>query len=278
MSHFYERVTSKDISYEKEIDKLKTLFFEEEDLRSKHFYSTVTAHDIVDGVYFRSLMVSSNYIHFKDMWEDLISGNESEFFINVCELFLSLQQQLCKYDTSLQYDERDLFNKLGEMSDIIKIDLDRLNLKYSFIKSEIGIVATIFPKDALVEEVVGGSSSNDLTQLIIRYKSLRMEGNVKGKEELLSYMSKFVEPLLKDKALFDENKRLFDNASFLLNNLNIRHNNIEINNTDFYNKTMKNREKWLDDLFLLILLVFKAKEESRINSEVTAIKKSKCES
>ena len=55
-------------------------------------------------------------------------------------------------------------------------------------------------------------------------------------------------------------------------------NNIEINNTDFYNKTMKNREKWLDDLFLLILLVFKAKEESRINSEVTAIKKSKCES
>ena len=186
-------------------------------------------------------------------------------------MILSIEKQLYLINSNIRYNEKSLCDKLVEIRRLIEIDLDKLNLDYKFIKTEIGIAATIFPKDELLEEVVGTSKS-DLAQLLIKYKALRMEGNIKGKEELLTSISKHIEPLLKDNELKSNNKRLFDNVGFLLNNLNVRHNNIEANNVEFFNKTMKNRERWLDDLFLLVLLVIKSKDELIINQNINQLK------
>ena len=271
MSHFYERVINKNLSYGEEISKIKTLFFGEKHVSTRHYYQTVSASTLIDGVYFRKLPVSANYIHLSDMWSDLIKGDEPDTFIGICEFILSIERQLLFSNTNIRYNEESLCNKLAEIRSLIEIDLDKLNLKYEFIKTEIGVVATIIPKDVLLETVISDSNS-DLTQLLVKYKSLRMEGNTKGKEEILMSISKHIEPLLKDEQLKTSNKRLFDNVGFLLNNLNIRHNNVEINNQEFFNKTAKNREQWLDYLFLLALLVFKSKEEFAINQGIERLK------
>lgn len=271
MSHFYERVINKNLSYDDEINKIKTLFFNEKEVLTRHFYNRVSAFTLINDIYFRKLPLSNNFIHFNDMWNDLICDEKSEMFIVVCELMLSIEKQLYLINSSIRYDEKSLCDKLVEIRHLIEIDLDKLNLDYKFIKIEIGIVATIFPKDELLEVVVE-TSKTDLAQLLIKYKSLRMEGNVKGKEELLTSISKHIEPLLKDSQLKSNNRRLFDNVGFLLNNLNVRHNNIETNNVDFFNKTTKEREQWLDNLFLLVLLVIKSKEEMLISQNIDRLK------
>lgn len=81
MSHFYERVINKNLSYSEEISKIKTLFFGEKHVSTRHYYQTVSASTLIDGVYFRKLPVSANYIHLSDMWSDLINGDEPDTFV-----------------------------------------------------------------------------------------------------------------------------------------------------------------------------------------------------
>lgn len=206
------------------------------------------------------------------MWSDLLDDEVSNVFLSLCELILSIYKQINNVDNSLSIREEPLSDALQEVVSFIEVDLNKLNLKYEYIDTDYGVVATILPKDPLLEEVINGDCEKDLQQLLVEYRSVKLEGDIKTKEELLTSIFKYVEPLLKDKDLKEKNKRLFDNTSFLFNNLHIRHNNADINEQKFYKKTLKEREKWLDDLFVCILLVLKSKEELQISNNIEKLK------
>lgn len=271
MAHFYERVLESNVDYLKEINKIVKLF-ETEKINNSLFYKQVSIATYINEVFFRKLDLSTNNISLFDLLSEIGQMDPVNCFIEYAELILSLSVQLIDKEYYSKNDKEAVEEQLLSIIKIIKYDLDKLNLDYQFVTNDAGRVAVILPKDALVESVLDDVDDQNISKGIVEYKSLRMEGNIDGKEKLLYSFGKFIEPLLKNAELREMNKRLFDDVSFMLNNFDLRHNNKDINEQKYYRATLLKRETWLDELFTDILLVIKSKKEAKIHKDLSNLK------
>lgn len=271
MSHFYERVLNGNINYFDEVNKIVKIF-ETEKVHTSAYYDRVSIAAYIDSEFFRNLDLSSNYLSLFDILEEIKHQSPVNAFVEYSELILSLAAQLISKEYYSENDKSVITEKLANIIKIIDFDLDKLNLKYEFIENNAGKVAIIIPKDELLESTLEVINDGNISRKLIEYKSIKMDGNINGKEALLLSFSKYIEPLLKNKELKQMNPRLFDDVSFMLNNLDLRHNNINANERKYYQTTLKKREEWLDKLFIEILLVIKSEIERKIHKEISDIK------
>ena len=270
MSHFHERVLNNTIDYQKELEKLKYLL-EKETFHDYSIHWDVSTIYYLNYTVFRQLPLSTNYISLFDLLDDIREEDDRAGFLAYSEMVLSLACQLLPGSISLGDCEQQVNYSFKYAIKVIDYDLNKLSLKYEFIDTDAGKVAMIIPKDILLETVLD-HADDDLSANLIRYKSLKMEGNVIGKEEILLSLSKAVEPILKDESLKSINERLFKDVGFMLNNFDLRHNNKESNVQKFYYATLPEREKWLDNLYFEILLVLNSKHESVIHKTIESLK------
>ena len=272
MSHFYERVLNDTIDYYKEINKLIRLF-KKETIHTDVYYESVSIAKYINEEFFRKLDLSTNYVSLFDLLAEIENEELTICFTEYSELVLSISAQLINKEYYSPSDKDSVEEQLSSIIKIIKFDLEKLNLEYRFITSDAGRVAIILPKDAFVESVLEDVEDQNISRGIVEYKSIRMEGNVDGKEKLLYSFGKYIEPLLKNDELKENNKRLFDDVTFMPNNFDLRHNNKDINEQKYYHATLKDREEWLDKLFVEILLVIKSEQESVIHKELSSLRK-----
>ena len=272
MSHFYERVLNKTVNYFGELGKLIHIF-EEEGIQTSLYYNPISLARYIDASCFRKLDISTNFLSLFDLLKDIKREAPRDGFIEYSEMILSLAVQI-KNDYYGTHTERDnASEKFNDLIKIIKIDLEKLDLKCEFIESAAGKVVIIIPKDELLESVLDDITDDNISRKLIEYKSIKMEGNIDGKESLLCAFGKYIEPLLKDNQLEQMNSRLFSDVSFMLNNLDLRHNNSNANVQKFYKSTLNQREEWLDRLYTEILLVIKTVFERSAHNSVTNLKK-----
>ena len=268
MSHFFERISKKTIGFEEECGKIVTLLNKE--------YSYQTAIDYIDSYCFGSMKLACNYLTVNSMINETLSLKKKENrFIHLSELVLSICEQI-----NLSYipypPERDfVHNQLYSCRNLINYDLSKLNLEARIIESSMGDVASIGPKNELLEKALELVDDNSIENRLVRYNSKDIIGKIDEKEEILCSLYSFVEGLLKDSQLCQMNRRLFNNVDFLYNNLNMKHNNDKFNDTFFYEATLSKREKWLDNLFHEVLLVIASKKEQRIDFDIKELKTQK---
>ena len=272
MSHFYERVLNGDIDYYKEINKFIRLF-EEETIHTDIYYNSVSIAKYINEMFFRKLDLSTNFVSLFDLLAEIKKEINVNCFVEYAELILSISAQLKNKEYYSYSDKESVEEQLSLIIKVIEFDLEKLNLEYQFINNDAGCVAIILPKEALVESVIEDVEDQNISRGIIEYKSIKMEGNVDEKEKLLCSFGKYIEPLLKNDELKEKNKRLFDDVSFMLNNFDLRHNNKDTNEQKYYRATLKDREKWLDKLFIEILFVIKSEQESNIHKELSNLRK-----
>lgn len=206
-----------------------------------------------------------------DFFELISNFDNKEMFFQFSEFLLTIKNQLVnKMDADFHF----LNEQFDKIIEIIKFDLDILCLDVKYIENKIlGTIAIIVPKSEKLEKAVECIDDPDIKQLLIKYASRNMQGDISEKERILSIVSKYIEPLTKNHKLQSSHKRLVDDTSFLQNNMNIRHNNKVINDTRFYEATKKDREHWLDLIYDEFLLLIIAETEDENHNEIINLKK-----
>lgn len=265
MSHFYEKLNS-EINLEYELDKLKMLV-EKENLGYNYPYPLI---EYIDYNVFRTTSLSTNYLSFYDLLEDVMkkAPSKSEKFINYCEIFLSIIYQYGE-DNNPKYTE-----KTSQVLQIINFDLRKLNLiQKNIINDEYGPLVIIIPNDTVLESALESVDDSNVQEYLIEYKSSHNNGNIKRKKELLKLISNYIEGITKSKTYRECNKRLFDDVDFLYNNLDLRH-NPKIKDSGFFEKASLELEKWLDITYEESLLVIKSKSEYDNHINIEKLKKS----
>lgn len=270
MSHFFERIDNKILDYEDEISKIYSLLNEK--------YALTSAIRIINSYCFRKLPLSGNYLTLESMLDDIVEDDNLDCqnrFVCMSEIVLSVWEQTDSRMIDSYSESKFLWKQLNALKNLIEFDLSKLNLECKFIVNSYGKVASIGPKNELLESVVESISDTNVEHQLIIYNSVSAKGKINEKENILCAIYSFVEGYLKDKQLLQMNERLFENVSFLYNNLNMKHNNDKCNDTFFFQETLSDREKWLDDLFHLVLMVIASKQECDINQSINDLKAKK---
>jgi len=196
--------------------------------------------------------------------------SKNDKFIYYCEILLSIF-----YQTIKKYNYLSNLNFEQSSNDILKIinyDLDKMNLGQKSIEiDKMGKIVIIIPKDELLDQILKDNKDINVNDYLIEYKSSHNDGNVKRKEELLRLLSNHIEGITKDKNLKVVYKRLYENTDFLYNNLDLRH-NVEVKDRRFYEKTLNNREKWLDMTYRQSLLVIATRTEQKDSALISKLK------
>ena len=156
---------------------------------------------------------------------------------------------------------------------IINFDLTKLNLTYQIVQNELlGDIALIIPKNLVVDEPLKETKYKNIRPFLVEYMSKHNEGNIQKKENLLSSIDKEIEGITKNPKYKGLNDTLFDDTDFLYNNLNLRHNQ-EVKDVRFYNKTIANREEWLDLVYRNSILVLSCTKEYDDHLKIKSLKK-----
>ena len=268
MSHFYERINKKTIKFEEEFDKLIII------LNKEHSYQTTI--NLIDEYCFGKMKLACNYLSLQSLINEISNLREKEEqFIHLSELVLSIGEQIRLSLIPYSSERAFVDTQLNTACNLICYDLSKLNLEAKIIKESLGDVASIGPKNELLETVLNNIDDISVENRLIRYNSSSTSGKIDEKEEILCSIYSFVEGFIKDPQLFQMNKRLFGNVDFLYNNLNMKHNNDKFNDTFFYEETLEQREEWLDSLFHNVLLVVASKREQEINAAINTLKDKK---
>ena len=271
MAHFYERIKNRTIKYEEEIAKITNMLYESS---SSLFIENFVR--IIDDGFFKTIRLCGNYLSFQSMLNDIFDIKiKSEQFICLSELILSLDEQIV-FSRIIGLREREFAkSQLSGMRNLILYDLEKLNLNVEIIEEDIGRVASIGPKNVLLEEALQNVNESNIETMLIKYNSSSNNGDVNAKENILCAIYSYVESYLKNPRLLAMNKQLFGNVDFLYNNLNMKHDNKVFNETFFYRETLNEREKWLDNLYHLVLMVIASKQELDINQNINELKAKK---
>lgn len=275
MAHLFESILKNSISFDEEYSKIKKLFEGETHFE---FYSSYCNH--LDSEYFRKIDFSSNFTSI----DELICLVERETdlqrrFFDYCELIMTVAFQVaCDF-----CNERVYFEKYFEpIIKIIDFDLDKLHMKREIIKNEIlGEVCIIVPNDIEAEEAIDYiKDEKSVRDKLIEYRSRKLEGNVEAKANIIKCITPFVDRLTSKTDLKSLNSSLINKLRHLLNNLDLRHDNqVEQgkNKTELYLKTLPCREKWIDNVYTLIISLILLDKQLKINKDFNLIsKKSDC--
>lgn len=268
MAHFYERIKNRVVKYEEEISKLTNMLYNND---SSFFMESFVK--IIDNGCFKTMKLCGNYLSFESMLSDVYGIDIiSDRFICLSELILSLNEQILFSQVAGLAERSFVKSQLSGMKNLILYDLEKLNLSVEIIEDDIGRVASIGPKNALLEEVLENVTDRNIETMLIKYNSSLNNGDVNTKENILCAIYSYVESYLKNPQLLALNKRLFGNVDFLYNNLNMKHDNKVYNETFFYEETLSEREKWLDNLYHLVLMVIASKKENDTNQSINELK------
>lgn len=272
MAHFYERINKKSIKYDEELTKLYSLLNQ----TRESFSMSESFAELIDSNCFKKIKLCGNYLSFQSMLSDAYEiRNKREQFICLSEIILSLDKQMDSSMVNGISNREFAKQQLSGMKNLVLYDLKKLNLSVEMVEDNLGIVASIGPKNALLEDVLNCIDDKNVETMLIKYNASSNDGKVDEKENILCAIYSYVESYLKDPQLLNSNKRLFENVDFLYNNLNMKHDNKVFNETFFYQETLINREKWLDDLYHLVLMVIASKQECEINQSINDLKAKK---
>lgn len=272
MTHFFERISKKDIKYDEELTKLYSLLNQV----SGPFSIGESFIELIDSNCFKKIKLCGNYLSFKSMLSDVCEiRSKREQFICLSEIILSLDEQMNPSMVSGISNREFVKQQLSGMKNLVLYDLKKLNLNAEMVEDNLGIVASIGPKNALLEEVLNYVDDKNVEAMLIKYNSSSNDGKINEKENTLCAIYSYVESYLKDPLLLASNKRLFENVDFLYNNLNMKHDNKVFNETFFYKETFNNREEWLDSLYHLVLMVIASKREFIINQNINELRAKK---
>lgn len=271
--HFHEIITGRKIDIKEEMNNIYCVFFEE-----NHYFDSLWASmpisTYIDSSYFRSLKCSGSYLHIEEYFNDLnINFDHSSIddLFRAYEFIYTILFQTVRL-VSIK-DQRTFESVIKDVVRIITTVTDKIGYKVDLIdNNELGKVCCITPRDALQQEVIEIVDDKNVVFSLIEYNSNMCKNNLKRKKELLTNLSNYVEPMMKEKQYMAKYKELIDDLGFMLNNLQIRHNNIEGKNF-FYNQVKANLEEWYDKTYQLILALIYKKKEISIHEEVSTLKK-----
>ena len=256
MSHFYERILGKDLDLSEELEKLKTIFEQEEEyLYDINGFESLYSY--VNKVYFRQLPLSYNYIDISEFFSDALvdAKDEKEMYIFYCEAIYTIINQLINSKRRPNVKDVEWINRqISSIERIVKTNANKLNLVAKEIETDIGTVTTFIPNDAMLEKTLEEIEDSNIQNYLIEYASSRTNGNIKRKEELLKLLATTVEGITKQDKFKNKFKQLCSNADLLYNKLDLRH-NIKVKDRRYYDETLSDREKWLDLTFRETLLV-----------------------
>lgn len=194
--------------------------------------------------------------------EDYVST--IEYYENLIYPIYSAMQRIKNQGWSIEKE----FNILIEN---IKIFLDHINYEHKIFKDEEMVL--ILPKNPAAT-AVAEISSTETAFAILKYNHASLKGDLIEKRNLLYSIYNEYEPLLKTP--LEQYKDFYVKVRGLYNNLNIRHNNKDKEN----NKNVvleiddKEREKWYDELYQLLLFCVLIKDNLERKKEVEEFLKS----
>lgn len=154
----------------------------------------------------------------------------------------------------------------------ITIILDKTG--HEIVKRRDGLYE-ILKKDALASTTVSDLDDRDVASAVLGYNHFGMKGALAKKRELLVTIGRYVEPLLSDSRLKNEQGPLLSDVGFCLNNLHIRHNNEEGKNAKPFVESMPapELEDWYDKAYRSMLLLIEQKRQMETHGKIEALRK-----
>ena len=158
------------------------------------------------------------------------------------------------------------------LKDVMDDILDQYN-QMAYMNNEQTFVLVIENKQAVTAtaEILPSSLSFD----VIKYNHKTLQGEVELKKNILISLGTELEPKRKELQII--NKQLSEDIFFMLNNINIRHNNRSKKDISKYKEfvakiTKARLEKWYDELYQMILLVFLLLDNANRTEQIKELK------
>lgn len=228
----------------------------------------------IDKKFFRSLKLAYNYLHISEFLQDSLedADNENGRYVFYCEAIYTIIDQLMNLKIDFDSDDTEWIRRqIDSIERIIETNASKLNLVLKKIETDIGSIIILIPNNSLVEETLEYVENTNVQNYLIEYSSVRNNGNIERKEEILKLLATTVEGITKQEKYKNKFKQLCSNVDLLYNKLDLRH-NVRVKDRRYYDRTISSREKWLDLVFRETLLVLNLENHYDDLNDVEALK------